>query len=236
MLKGALNWAKGVYEQGQPLLDRHPLEAYKIPGERDPKRPTVDETTVEGLLEVADQVHPFLSALIVLARSTGRRLSAILGLRWDDIDFASGRIRWRADTDKLRRTSVVPASRVALEALARFRAAHPGVGEVAIFLHPKQKRQRGRPVDRHLAAYWLKRAYELSGLEKPDGSLWHAFRRMWATERKNLPVKDVAAAGGWKDIMTLMECYQQPEEETLRSVVEYQKPKSKSEDSVELKA
>ncbi len=60
-------------------------------------------------------------------------------------------------------------------------------------------------------------------------------RRMWATERKNLPVKDVAAAGGWKDIMTLMECYQQPEEETLRSVVEY-KPKSKTGDPVELKA
>ena len=59
---------------------------------------------------------------------------------------------------------------------------------------------------------------------------------MWATERKNLPVKDVAAAGGWKDITTLMERYQQPEEETLRSVVEYQKPKSKSEHPVELKA
>ena len=48
---------------------------------------------------------------------------------------------------------------------------------------------------------------------------------MWATERKNLPVKDVAAAGGGKDIMTLMECIQQPEEESLRSVVEYRKPK-----------
>jgi len=59
---------------------------------------------------------------------------------------------------------------------------------------------------------------------------------MWATDRKSLPVKDVAAAGGWKDIMTLMECYQQPEEETLRSVVEYQKPRSKAADPVELKA
>ena len=26
----------------------------------------------------------------------------------------------------------------------------------------------------------------------------HAFRRQWASERKNLPVKDVAAAGGWE--------------------------------------
>ena len=60
-----------------------------------------------------------------------------------------------------------------------------------------------------MAAYWLKQAYELSRLPKPDGSLWHAFRRLWATERKNLPVKDVAAAGGWKDTTTLIECYQQ---------------------------
>jgi len=33
-----------------------------------------------------------------------------------------------------------------------------------------------------------------------------------------------AAVGGWKDIMTLLECYQQQEEETLRSDVEYPKP------------
>lgn len=232
MLKGALNWARGVYEQGQPLLAGHPLEAYKIPGERDPKRPTVEDTTVAGLLEVAEEVHPYLPTLIILARSTGRRLSAILGLQWDDIDFAGSRIRWRAATDKLRRTTVVPASRAAMEALTGFRAAHPGLGEVPIFPHPRQRRHRGKPVDRHLAAYWLKRAYELSGLQKPDGSLWHAFRRSWATERKDLPVKDVAAAGGWKDIMTLMGCYQQADEETMRSVVEYKKPQHRASKEV----
>jgi hypothetical protein len=72
-----------------------------------------------------------------------------------------------------------------------------------------------------LAAYWLRRAYILSGAVKPDGSLWHAFRRLWATERKTLPVKDVAAAGGWKYITTLINCYQQPDEDTLRAVVEF---------------
>ena len=48
---------------------------------------------------------------------------------------------------------------------------------------------------------------------QPDGILWHAFRRLWATERKTMPVKDVAAAGGWKDITTLIDCYGQPDEE-----------------------
>jgi hypothetical protein len=61
-------------------------------------------------------------------------------------------------------------------------------------------------------------------VSKPDGSLWHAFRRLWATERKALPVRDVAAAGGWKDATTLINCYQQPDEATLRAVVEFTPP------------
>jgi hypothetical protein len=54
-----------------------------------------------------------------------------------------------------RKTWVVPASRAALEALTRFRVAHPGVGQVPVFPQPRQKRHEGKPVDRHLAAYWL---------------------------------------------------------------------------------
>jgi len=37
-------------------------------------------------------------------------------------------------------------------------------------------------------------------------------------------VKDVAAAGGWKDVTTLINCYQQPDDDTLRMVVEYRRP------------
>jgi hypothetical protein len=49
-------------------------------------------------------------------------------------------------------------------------------------------------------------------------------------------VKDVAAAGGWKDITTLIECYQQPDEETLRSVMEYRKPTPLSSGKTEVRA
>jgi hypothetical protein len=79
-----------------------------------------------------------------------------------------------------------------------------------LFPHPKRTLHQGEPVTRHLATYCLKRAFEFSRAPKPDGSLWHAFRRLWATERA-LPVKDVAAAGGWKDVTTLIECCQQPD-------------------------
>jgi len=44
-------------------------------------------------------------------------------------------------------------------------------------------------------------------------------RRKWATERKYLPLKDVAAAGGWRDTETLLTSYQQPDDETLLAVM-----------------
>ncbi len=56
-------------------------------------------------------------------------------------------------------------------------------------------------------------------LTKLDGSLWHAYRRKWATSRKGLPDVDVAAAGGWSDLTSLKTAYQQPDIETLYKVV-----------------
>jgi len=52
-----------------------------------------------------------------------------------------------------------------------------------------------------------------------DGSAWHAIRRKFATERKHLPVQNVARVGGWKDLATLTQVYQQPDEETQRRVL-----------------
>lgn len=48
---------------------------------------------------------------------------------------------------------------------------------------------------------------------------FHAYRRAWATARKHHPVTDVAAAGGWKSTATLQPCYQQPDGDTMLSVV-----------------
>ena len=43
--------------------------------------------------------------------------------------------------------------------------------------------------------------------------------RKWATERKHLNPKDVAAAGGWKDIATLLEVYQQSDDASVLAVM-----------------
>ena len=44
-------------------------------------------------------------------------------------------------------------------------------------------------------------------------------RRKWATERKGHPVKDVAAAGGWRTEEVLTTSYQQADAETIKNVV-----------------
>ena len=38
-------------------------------------------------------------------------------------------------------------------------------------------------------------------------------------ERKHLPLRDVAAAGGWKDVNTLLEVYQQADEASVLAVM-----------------
>jgi hypothetical protein len=71
----------------------------------------------------------------------------------------------------------------------------------------------------HLFDKWLRVAEETAKLPKLSSGMWHPYRRMWATERKHHSLKDVAAAGGWKDTETLLTCYQQADTETLLEVM-----------------
>ncbi len=69
------------------------------------------------------------------------------------------------------------------------------------------------------ASCWLVRAENLAGLEPLEGTLWHAYRRLWATARKGLPDVDVAQAGGWSSLDALKVAYQRPDSETVLRVV-----------------
>ena len=74
-------------------------------------------------------------------------------------------------------------------------------------------------VGRHLAHKWLREGERLAGVEPQVGSLWHAYRRKWATERKHLPVQDVASVGGWKCNAMVLDIYSQADDETMLLVV-----------------
>ena len=58
-----------------------------------------------------------------------------------------------------------------------------------------------------------------SGSLRWTGARGTPFRRMWACQRKHLPPRDVAAAGGWKDVTVLQGVYEAADAETLEAVV-----------------
>jgi integrase len=214
------------------VLAADPTRGLAIPAEKNPRRPIYDATRVEALLNVADSVlmrigwgkearyeRSHLRSLLRLASDTGRRISSILALRWADWypDLGThGKLRWRAEEDKLGRdwlAPITPEVRAELERVQRERMA---VGEALIFPRPNDPT---KPVTVDLACAWLERAERLAGLDSLPGGLWHPFRRKWATERKHMSPKDVAAVGGWVDTQTLQKCYQIADDETMEAVL-----------------
>ena len=137
---------------------------------------------------------------------------------WDDVDFQNQQIHWRAEWDKKGYEDVVPMSDTVRDALREARKAQRAIGSAPVFPAPKDPT---RPCDRHLLDNWLRKAVTLAKVKLEPGGLWHSMRRKWATERKGYPVKDVAAAGGWRDEGTMLTSYQQVDAATIKQVVLY---------------
>lgn len=233
-LRQVLTWAtKWRGREGRYLLRENPVRGFPIRSEKNPRRPVASTDRYERLRKVSDSVQmtirwnahrevrrSYLSELLDLAQGTGRRITAICSLRYDDLrlnEGPHGSIRWPADTDKTGRETVTPMSKDVRRAVDRVLKERPGIGPMYLFPSP---RDRECPVSKDVASWWLKRAEQLAELPKQDGSLWHAFRRAWVTARKHLPDVDVARVGGWKDVSVLKSCYQRPDDETILAVVE----------------
>ncbi len=230
-LRWVLAWGARWRENGHYLLRENPVRGFESPHEENVRRPVATEERYRAIRAVSDLVHmashhggrltqrSYLSELLDIAYGTGRRLSAILHLRYEDLRLGEGphgAIRWPADSDKQRKVWTVPVAPQVRAALDRILPERPGVGGAYLFPSPGEPT---RPVRKELASKWLRQAERLAGEAKQEGSLWHAYRRAWATARKHLPDADVAAAGGWKATETLRRCYQRPDAETILSVV-----------------
>ena len=212
---------------GARWLADHPLSGVPRPHEQNPRRPVATferfTKTRRALKRLAKKASSEterarwikVELALVLAEATGRRLGAIRQLRWDDIDLEKGTMHWRAEADKKGRESLIPVPPTLVAELRDFRRRLSVLGGwlFAAELKPEQ------PMDRHLFDKWLSVAERTAKLPKLTGGLWHPYRRKWATERKHLSLKDVAAAGGWKDVETLTTCYQQPDTDTLLAVM-----------------
>jgi integrase len=210
----------------RPVASTDRLEALRkaireTEAERDAKRRAMLELPPEDRKRVPDPIGD-LAEFLEIAAGTGRRLSAICNLRWEDVtmdrspDAPHGAIRWRAAHDKAGKEAVVPMGPQVRAAIDRLRKRRPGVGEAPLFPHPKDP---SKPVTRFGPIRWLQNAEKLAGLEPQEGSLWHAYRRAWATQRKHLPAVDVAKAGGWATVAMVTDIYQQADQETTLKVV-----------------
>ena len=206
MLLRALRWAvRERKTNGERLLKENPLIGVRLPSEKNPKRPVMQHDEYLKLLEVAERVHPLLKLALIVAEGTGRRLSAWRNLFWDDVNFDAGTIRWRAAHDKKGYEQVVPMGDSVKQALSTTQRAQKTIGNTAVFPAPKSPMQS---CGRHVLDGWLRKAYQLAGLNRQPGGMWHSLRRKWVTERKGYPIKDVAFAGGWRTERTVLSSYQ----------------------------
>lgn len=228
-LHAVLNWATTARAgHGGFLLDRNPLKGMPWPKESDPRRPMLTDGEYQALRGIAGDIDALFELALILAHETGHRIGAIAQLRWSDVDLAGKRIRWRGETDKIRfphETMLTPEAASALEC-ARTRC--PSIGAVWIFPAPKDPT---RPCSRHLFRDWWRRAEARAGITRIPGRGWHSLRRKFATELKHMPLRDLAALGGWKWPMTLLLCYQQPDEETQLAALASRRPLKRHRES-----
>lgn len=240
-LKSVIRWGKGYKVNGRPVVPGDPLVGITFLREKNPRRPVASEERFTRTLAVANDVdrHGRLACMLSLARFTGRRVSAIRQLRARDVyltrehvlralaaaglderqvDYMPhGAIRWPAETDKQGFEELTAISSGARAALERYVRANPRVGASPLFPNIENVDQ---PISRIAADHLLRSAEKRAGLAKLERGLWHPYRRLFASERKHLPDVDTAKAGGWRDLATMRNSYQQSDPATLLKVVE----------------
>lgn len=241
-LLAVCNWAETVRVKGRPMLERSPFRGFPLPVEANPKRAVVTDEEFNRLTVAASELATLAKAptrkglenqkkpwkdvdlYLLLVHETGHRCTAVARLRWSDVDLEKGLVTWRAEFDKIGVEHTVPLSETAKAALkaasdelqtARRQAGH--IEDGWVFPSPTNPEQ---PVRRDVLRDAWQKLEKLAKLERVAGRGWHSLRRKFATDRQDQPLKALCRAGGWKDHNTVMKCYIQPDEETLRAVVE----------------
>jgi integrase len=69
---------------------------------------------------------------------------------------------------------------------------------------------------------------DAAGLRHLRQAGFHCFRRKFASELKDVPLKDLMALGGWKDPKTVIQCYQQADLGRMRQALAQRNPLTES--------
>ena len=240
-LSSVFNWARRHKVRGRRLIRDNPLHDTTWPREKNPRRAVASHRRFIATLEHVDEVdmNGRLRAILCLLRYTGRRLGAVCALEAfdvlrtvEDVRYAlagagmderiaehmpHGAIRWSDEHDKIGLLSISPLSTDARAAIDDYLRISPHLGATPLFPASKDP---SRSIRSDVVAKWLLKAEEAAELPKLAGSVAHAYRRLWATERKALPDIDVAATGGWKSTQALKLSYQHADPATALRVVE----------------
>ncbi len=201
-LRHVCRHALSVRRDGRPLVPFDPTTGLDLPTTKDPARPVCGDAMLAKLMEAAE---------------TGRRIGAIVSLRWEDWNPEAGKfgtLVWHADFDKLGRTSATPVTPSVRDALEAHR--HETGGATGwIFPAPGGEGH----VTVSLASHWFRKVERAAKIPHVRGFGWHSLRRAFATKRKQLSVQDVAALGGWKGTQVLQELYQQADLDAMERVL-----------------
>lgn len=165
------------------IIARSPCLNIQLPKREKLKVVPLEVATVEALVEnVVDE----LAAALMVSACAGLRISEVLGLTVDRVDFLRGTItvdrqlrslaelRWEFGPPKTRASKrVIPISAVLVDALAAHLAAHPSTTFVFV-------QSDGEPWSRLRAARALGVAVgKVEGC--PEGTTWHDLRHFYAS-------------------------------------------------------
>jgi integrase len=241
VLRLVLNWAERTRgPDGEYLLDSFPIRGgITVPREQNPVRPFADYERYCLLLQAIQRVAELAEAeaddtqarrcrllelALVLVEATGRRIGSVRQLRRSDLElderqgFRGARIHWRPEADKKKKGAWVPAPRELAALLYKLLTRLGVVGDALLFAQVNDPNQA---VSTRELSEWAVKLEQAADLPHLKGGLWHPYRRKWAKERKDtLAIRDVMEAGGWSDIKTFIDSYNEPDFETMLEVME----------------
>lgn len=154
---------------------------------------------------------------VLLALYTGHRSGAIRQLRWSDIDFDGGAIRWRAEVDKIGDAHRNPLHPELQAFLKTERARMAAIGDAFVF---PSAHDPANPISREYVVQELWPALcEAAGIPTGERYGWHSFRRAFAKPLRDVPLRELKDLGGWKNQGTVVAVYLRPDENAQREAL-----------------
>lgn len=217
-LCAVLNWAECSRDSaGKFLLDKNPLRGLPYPREQSPSRPVMTADLFARVRAAATEQSSTAELFVSMLWFTGHRAASVRQLRWDEVDFTNELVTWRADVDKIRYAHQTPLHRELVPLLARAHAVAELTGEQHLFPSPRCPHE---PMTRLEAAALWRSIANAAGIAAGSRMGTHSFRRAFANRLRDVPLRDLKDAGGWKATKTVTDVYLQPDLDAQRTALE----------------